>query len=171
MSFTSFSTDAIALIYLPDGFDEDSVADELTTTDAEQTQLLEFIEDDLDNFPYGKKDPGTELKRKQFILNLIVNLSKNPNFIFGATQSYTLYVYYHWYTLCMYTLMIIALHSVDQDSLHKVTPDVIKRTQALYAKEVPQLWESGMQADGVLVHVLAIGQANGCDYLLNLGVF
>lgn len=70
----------------PDGFDTDAINDELQVKDLNANQLLEFIED-LDDFPYGEDtadDPETEEGRKQFIFNLIVQITKNTNIDFKA---------------------------------------------------------------------------------------
>ena len=75
-------------VICPDGYDEDELVEELDTEeDPNENTVVGFFED-LDDFPYGDgcgyEDPETDEGRKQFILDLIVKLSKNPDLVFGS---------------------------------------------------------------------------------------
>ena len=73
-----------------DGFDEETVIEELDEVDFEDNQLLDCVEGRLDEFPYGENadgesaDPKDDAKRKRFILDLIVKLNENPNRSFSG---------------------------------------------------------------------------------------
>ena len=68
----------------PDGYDDDSIKDELLVEDLDENQLLECW-DDLDDFPFDPKDiPKDDDAKSKFILDLLQKLSKNPDLHFGA---------------------------------------------------------------------------------------
>ena len=81
-----YHTNQYSLYTLPDGFDDETLADELLVEDLSENQLIDFI-DDLDDFPYDPKDPpSTDDAKRAFIFDLIYKLSVNPNLHFGVNM-------------------------------------------------------------------------------------
>ena len=69
---------------VPDGFDEEAVGDEMNVEDLDENQLLECWES-LDDFPFDPKNtPKDDNAKKQFILDLLKKLAKNPQIHLGS---------------------------------------------------------------------------------------
>ena len=65
-----------------DGFDAESVAEELSIDDPDENQLMEFFED-VDDFPMATHQKGlSEDDKKMFIMKMMVKLHKNPKLVF-----------------------------------------------------------------------------------------
>ena len=73
---------SVSTSFTLDGFDEDAVDDELTVQ-LDENQLLECW-DDID-FPFHPNNtPTDDDAKKQFILDLLLKLAKNPDLHFGS---------------------------------------------------------------------------------------
>ena len=66
-----------------DGFDDETLDEELWTKDIDENQFVEFL-DDIDDFPIvnGDQGPSTENERKSYFLELLWNISRESDRLF-----------------------------------------------------------------------------------------
>jgi len=126
------------------GYDEESIDEELKVDNVDENQFMDCF-DDLDQFPFADPIPSTDDDKKRFILDLIVQLSSNPDADFRVNMP-----------------------KFNKVLFENVGKEQLERTKREYEEHTKALWDQGMANDNTLLQVLAIGRAHRFDYLLHL---
>jgi len=128
------------------GFDSEQIEEELAS-DLSETQLLDFLGDDLDDFPFADIDDceRPDEWKKQFIFDLIRKLNENPDLAF------------HSYAV-----------KFDESFFKDVQQKQVTETCKVYEEQCPIFWNQGMAMDSSLIQVLAIGRVHSIDFLSDL---